>query len=63
LAVAIPSLSIYAVFRNRIEVMTAECAMAADRLLAAFKSPVRGAGPSHVVPVPSPVVKPQTHAQ
>src|SRR3990172_5786412 len=53
LAVAIPSLSIYAVFRNRIEVMTAECAMAADRLLAAFKTPVRGAGPSLSVPAPA----------
>lgn len=52
LAVAIPSLSIYAVFRNRIEVMTAECAMAADRLLAAFKSPIRGAGPSHAPAAP-----------
>jgi biopolymer transport protein ExbB len=46
LAVAIPSLSIYSVFRNRIEVMTAECAVAADRLLAAFKSPSRASGPT-----------------
>jgi len=37
LAVAIPSLSVYAVFRNRIEVMTAECAIAADRVLSVFK--------------------------
>jgi biopolymer transport protein ExbB len=37
LAVAIPSLSVYSVFRNRIEVMTAECALAADGVLAAFK--------------------------
>jgi biopolymer transport protein ExbB len=42
LAVAIPSLSIYSVFRNRIEVMTAECALAADRILAVFKV---GSGP------------------
>lgn len=60
LAVAIPSLSIYSVFRNRIEVMTAECAMAADRLLAAFKSPVRGPGPSHAVPAPANVSLPPT---
>lgn len=37
LAVAIPSLSIYAVFRNRIDVLTAECALAAEHLLAVFK--------------------------
>jgi len=37
LAVAIPSLSVYAIFRNRIEVMTAECAVAADRILSVFK--------------------------
>ncbi len=37
LAVAIPSLSIFAVFRNRIDVLTAECALAADRVLALFK--------------------------
>ena len=43
LAVAIPSLSIYAVFRNRIEVMTAECAVAADRILAVFKPAAQAA--------------------
>lgn len=37
LAVAIPALSIYAVFRNRIDVLTAECALAAEHLLSAFK--------------------------
>ena len=37
LAVAIPSLSIYAMFRNRIEVLTAECALAADRILGFLK--------------------------
>lgn len=37
LAVAIPALSIYAVFRNRIDVLTAECALAAEHLLAVFK--------------------------
>jgi len=36
LAVAIPSLSIYAVFRNRIDVLTAECALAVDRILNVF---------------------------
>ncbi|MEK6800069.1 MAG: MotA/TolQ/ExbB proton channel family protein [Planctomycetota bacterium] len=48
LAVAIPSLSIYAVFRNRIEVMTAECAIAADRMLAVFKP---GASPARPTPL------------
>jgi biopolymer transport protein ExbB len=43
LAVAIPSLSVYAVFRNRIEVITAECAVAADRILAVFKPAAQAA--------------------
>ncbi len=37
LLVAIPALSIFAIFRNRIDVLTAECAIAADRLLSPFK--------------------------
>lgn len=37
LAVAIPALSIYGVFRNRIDVLTAECALTAEHLLAVFK--------------------------
>lgn len=43
LAVAIPALSIYAVFRNRIDVLTAECALAAEHLLAVFKPGADGA--------------------
>ncbi len=38
LLVAIPALSVFAIFRNRIDVLTAECALAADRLLASFRS-------------------------
>jgi biopolymer transport protein ExbB len=37
LGVAIPALSIHAVFRNRIDVLTAECAIAAEHILAIFK--------------------------
>ena len=37
LAVAIPALSVHAVFRNRIDVLTAECAIAAEHILAVFK--------------------------
>ena len=37
LLVAIPALSVFAVFRNRIDLLTAECALAADRLLSPFK--------------------------
>lgn len=51
LAVAIPALSIYAIFRNRIDVLTAECALVAEQMLSVFKPagsspsavPVRGA--------------------
>ena len=37
LAVAIPALSIYAIFRNRIDVLTAECALTAEHILSVFK--------------------------
>ena len=37
LAVAIPALSIFAIFRNRIDVLTSECALAAEHLLSVFK--------------------------
>jgi biopolymer transport protein ExbB len=37
LAIAIPALSIFAVFRNRIDVLTAECALAAEQVLEVFK--------------------------
>ncbi|MCH7631924.1 MAG: MotA/TolQ/ExbB proton channel family protein [Planctomycetes bacterium] len=46
LAVAIPSLSIYALFRNRIDVLTAECALTADRMLSVF-APGSGEEPGH----------------
>lgn len=37
LLVAIPALSVFALFRNRIDVLAAECALAADRILTPFK--------------------------
>lgn len=37
LAVAIPALSIYGLFRNRIDVLTAECAITAEQILTVFK--------------------------
>lgn len=43
LLVAIPALSVFAIFRNRIDVLTAECAAAVDRLLLPFKP---GAAPT-----------------
>ena len=52
LAVAIPSLSIYAMFRNRIEVLTAECALAADRIIGYLK-PATAAAPIAIAPAPA----------
>ncbi len=49
LAVAIPALSIYAIFRNRIEVLTAECALAADRIIGYLK-PATAAAPIPIAP-------------
>lgn len=37
LAVSIPALSIYGFFRNRIDALTAECAITAEQLLSVFK--------------------------
>ncbi len=37
LAVAIPALSIFAIFRNRIDVLAAECAIVSEKLLSIFK--------------------------
>ncbi len=46
LLVAIPALSVFALFRNRIDVLTAECALAADRLLTPFKTNPPAAQPA-----------------
>ncbi len=51
LAVAIPALSIYAVFRNRIDVLTAECALAAEQILGVFKP---GESPTSAAPTAVP---------
>jgi len=50
LAVAIPALSVFALFRNRIDVLTAEVALVSEKLLAIFK-PGSDAG---VPPAPPP---------
>lgn len=42
LAVAIPALSIFSIFRNRIDVLTAECALAAESLLDVFRPGASG---------------------
>jgi len=53
LAVAIPSLSIYGVFRNRIDVLTAECALTVEQLLGVFKPGAQQAAKQPVAPEPS----------
>lgn len=63
LAVAIPALSVYAVFRNRIDVLTAECALAADRILDVFKpNPKTSSAAPKASPAPSVSAK-VIHAQ
>lgn len=59
LAVAIPALSIYAIFRNRIDVLTAECALAAERILSVFKP---GATTGVTVPEPPQPATDEDHA-
>lgn len=49
LAVAIPSLSVYAIFRNRIDVLESECALEADRILHVFKPTASGMGAEEVL--------------
>lgn len=43
LIVAIPSLAAFGLFRNRIDMLTAECALTAERLLSVFKPGAAGA--------------------
>ena len=52
LAVAIPALSIFAIFRNRIDVLTAECALAAETVLDVFKPGSTGQATAAVPPKP-----------
>jgi len=52
LAVAIPALSIYAIFRNRIDVLTAECALAAEHIVAVFKPAAVNHAPTPAQPTP-----------
>ncbi len=52
LAVAIPALSIFAIFRNRIDVLTAECALAAESVLDVFK-PGSSAAPTATAKPPA----------
>lgn len=61
LAVAIPALSIHAMFRNRIDVLTAECALAADEVLRLFRPGGGGstsAAPAAASPPPAPPPSP-----
>lgn len=56
LAIAIPALAVFALYRNRIDVLTAECALICERLLAAFKpgadsKPAPAEEPPATVPV------------
>ncbi|MFQ5490235.1 MAG: MotA/TolQ/ExbB proton channel family protein [Phycisphaerae bacterium] len=58
LAIAIPALSIFAVFRNRIDVLIAECALVADKLLAVFKPGPEPAGRPAPAQAPPPPQQP-----
>ena len=51
LMVAIPALSVFAFFRNRIEELTSECASTAERLIATFEPVTDGAEPPTSEPI------------
>ncbi|MFH0982472.1 MAG: MotA/TolQ/ExbB proton channel family protein [Planctomycetota bacterium] len=51
LLIAIPALSIFALFRNRIETLTTECALVAERLMSVFKPGVPEPGRASSLPV------------
>jgi len=61
LLVGIPALTAFAVFRNRVDGLTAECAMTVDDLMSVFK-PAASRPPAatqlHQQPAPSPVPRP-----
>lgn len=54
LAVAIPSLSVFAIFRNRIDVLTADCALTVDRMLRVFRPGAQPAPSSMPAAPPAP---------
>lgn len=65
LAVAIPALSIHAVLRNRIDVLTSECALAAEHILTVFNpasSATAGSGGRQPNPPTGPAGRPTTEA-
>jgi biopolymer transport protein ExbB len=51
LLVAIPALSVFAFFRNRIEELTSECASTAERLIATFEPAAEAVGTEMETPV------------
>ncbi len=54
LAVAIPALSVFALFRNRIDVLTAEVALTCEKLLDVFKPGAQvGGSPTPSAPAPA----------
>jgi biopolymer transport protein ExbB len=56
LLVAIPAMSVYALFRNRIELISAECALTCERMLEALKpEPANGTGRGPETPPAVPV--------
>lgn len=60
LAIAIPALTVFALFRNRIDVLIAECALVTDKLLEAFKPGAEPASRSAPSPAPTPQPIPLT---
>jgi len=49
LLIAIPALSVFGIFRNRIDMLGAECALAAERLIAVFKPEAAERDPAGLV--------------
>ena len=50
LLIAIPSLTVFGLLRNRIDVLLGECAIAAERLMAAFRPSAMAAETPHTAP-------------
>jgi biopolymer transport protein ExbB len=60
LLVGIPALTAFAIFRNRVDGLTAECAITADELLMVFKpGSGRGPGTAQQPPAPKPAPAPR----
>lgn len=63
LFIAIPSLTVFGILRNRVDVLMQECAVAAESLTAKFRAPASAGGPESIVAPPPPTPRATARAR